>query len=852
MSLPHASPHAARQIARVRVLSCNYHADRVYDYFIPDSLRSSIAAGDFVIVPFGGSNRRQTALVVELALSGQVPNLKPVQAMFDGAGRLDAEMLGLCAFLREQTLCSYGEAVRAILPGGVRTKLRDFYRPVRGAMDEFTIKSKINEKVQALYGYLLQRDGAPGDSVALKFGAESETALRSLEKLGLIEREAQARENIRTETEKIAHISGDTDRVEQYLTKTRKLSSEKQFAALQLLADAGEMELGELCGEAGCGEGVIEKLLQAELLWIERRERAGDAWARQTADAFADKGENEAAGRLDYTLSEHQQATLDTLGAQYLQHRASAALLYGVTGSGKTGVMKKLIDVVVADGRQVIMLVPEIALTPQAVGIFYAYYPGRVAVIHSALSQGERYLAWKRIRDGEVDLVIGTRSASFAPCAKLGLFIIDEEQEGSYKSEQSPKFHARDVARYRCAHSGAMLLLSSATPSLESYHKAKTGAYTLVELKERYGGAVLPDVIVADMREGEESAAGAYGARLQAELTQTLSHGEQAILFLNRRGYWSFMSCRACGHVLLCPNCSVSMKLHQPRNTDGQANGTLKCHWCGYSEPAPTKCPACGSEHIGHFGFGTQKCEEELAELFPKAVIERMDMDTTGTKRAYGEILGRMRRGLIDILLGTQMVANGHEFEAVTLVGVLSADMSLFVDDFRANERSFAQLTQVVGRAGRAGKKGRALIQTYNPEHEVITLAVAQDYAKFYEGEIIYRRAMNFPPFCDICVTQFSSQAEGEAVTAAERFAALLRAKLGELPEDARKRAPVQLFGPFQAGMYKVGGRFNMRMVIKCRWNRDTRALISGAYTAFAAKLPRSVTMGIDVNPTAL
>ncbi|MBQ8439205.1 MAG: primosomal protein N', partial [Clostridia bacterium] len=524
-----------------------------------------------------------------------------------------------------------------------------------------------------------------------------------------------------------------------------------------------------------------------------------------------------------------------------------AALLHGVTGSGKTSVMTALIDRLLEKGRGVIVLLPEIALTPQSVSIFCARYGDRVSVIHSALSAGERYDAFCRIRRGDSDVVIGTRSAVFAPVKNLGAIIIDEEQEHTYKSDQNPKYHARDIARYRCNHHKALMLLASATPSLESYRKAKEGVYTLIRLTKRFGGAELPRVEIADMR--EESGKGnlsPMGEKLARELVRVTDAEEQSILFLNRRGYNHFLSCRSCGGAVTCPGCSVAMTYHTRKGT--YSEGDMVCHWCGRRMPLPKVCPTCKSEHLARMGFGTQRVEEELQALLPKAQILRMDTDTTTSKFAYDEMLSRFRSHGADVLLGTQMVTKGHDFPDVTLVGVLLADASLYLDDYRAAERTFAMLTQVIGRAGRGKKKGMAVIQTNNPDSEVIRLACAQDFDSFYEREIRLRKLLVFPPFCDIALLTLTGSDENILL----RGSTMLSQSVKELAEGDYKDVELITFGPFEAPVYRVDNRYRMRMVIKCRLQKRTLSMFAELLCAFSRKVGRKLNLSIDFNPSNL
>ncbi|MBR5817094.1 MAG: primosomal protein N', partial [Clostridia bacterium] len=529
----------------------------------------------------------------------------------------------------------------------------------------------------------------------------------------------------------------------------------------------------------------------------------------------------------------------EAIESLYVENAPRAALLFGVTGSGKTKVIMRMIDRTVADGKSVIMMVPEIALTPQTVSIFCRRYGDRVAVIHSSLSQGERMDAWRRIERGEVDLVIGTRSAVFAPLKNLGMIVIDEEHEHTYKSESDPKYHARDVAAYRAGRNNALVLLASATPSVESFYKAESGKYTLVPLRERYGGFRLPDAVIVDMR--EELRLGnvtPISDKLLETLRERVEGGEQAILFLNRRGYNSQISCKNCGEVITCPRCSVSLTYHTSRE-----GGRLLCHLCGHTERVPHICPACSSDNLSFLGFGTQKVEGTLSEYLPEAAVMRMDADTTSGKLSYDKMTEDFKSRRADILLGTQMVAKGHDFPGVTLAAAVLADTSLFVSDFRASERTFSLLTQVIGRAGRASDNGVAVIQTYSPKNEIIRLACTQDYEAFYRGEIEVRRELCYPPFCDMVSLTLTSSDERELAIGARELSykilGLVRGKYSSLP--------FTVFGPFEADVYKVNDKYRMKMVVKCRLSRETRGMFSELLTHFAMK--KNVTLAIDLNP---
>ena len=608
-------------------------------------------------------------------------------------------------------------------------------------------------------------------------------------------------------------------------TAARLGSSEKR--AVEALG-SGEKTATEL-RELGISPATMKNLVTKGIISVKEKEIYRNPYAGR--------------GKVDdpNALSAEQQKASDELSALATSKKPCAALLYGVTGSGKTRVIKSVIDNVIASGRSAIMLVPEISLTGQTVDLFCGYFGERVAVIHSGLSEGERLDAWKRIRAHEVDVVIGTRSAVFAPLDNLGMIVIDEEQEHTYKSDMNPKYHARDIARFRCAKNDALMLLASATPSVESFQKAMTGVYSLVTLRERYGDAVLPEVLISDLR--EETARGnisPIGEKLRFELAKNLNAGEQSILFVGRRGYNNFINCKMCGEVIECPNCSVSLTYHRDRGTE-----LLKCHYCGYTCEVPDKCPSCGSEHLNRKGFGTQLVAEELSGIFPKARILRMDADVTTGKFSHENILEAFRNHEADILIGTQMVTKGHNFPDVTLVGVVNADAALYLDDFRATERTFDLLTQVIGRAGRNVKPGRAVLQTYSPDNDTIMLASRQDYEGFFDGAIKLRKQLVFPPFCDFILLSVTGEDEPEVLSTTLKLDSRLRELLGGDYSDT----PVFVFGPMEAPIYKVNRVYRMRLVLKCSAGKRMRELVRQLLFEFAKS---KANVGADINPNSI
>ena len=514
------------------------------------------------------------------------------------------------------------------------------------------------------------------------------------------------------------------------------------------------------------------------------------------------------------------------------------ALLYGVTGSGKTKVFLKLVDCAVAENKGVIVMVPEISLTPQLLSVFSSRYGDKIALFHSSLSLGQRMDEWKRIKEGKALIALGTRSAVFAPMENLGLVIMDEEQEHTYKSEQSPRFHARDVSAFRVKQSGGLLVLASATPAVETFTKAKSGKISMFTLKNRYGNAVLPEVQTVDMtKEIKDGNKSIVSRELYNAVCETLDNGNQAILLLNRRGHNTYISCPSCGNVATCPNCSISLTYHS-------ANNRMMCHYCGYSEPVSEKCPECGGEHIKFSGVGTQRAEEELETLFPNARILRLDADSTMAKDSYANYLKDFGEGKYDILLGTQMVAKGLDFPNVTLVGVLGADNAMFSEDFRSFERTFSLLTQVVGRAGRGETAGKAIIQTADPNSDLIAKAQNQDYDSFYEDEILSRKLRIFPPYCDICVVSVRSVSRENA----EKSINLI---FEEFKKELTKNDGVKviILGPGPASIPRVNNRYRYRMIIKCKNNKEFRKILQNAV---AVKLLGDSGVSIDFNPESI
>lgn len=834
-----AAPLSNGVYAGVCLLDTPYHIDGIYDYGIPEELVGTVVPGMFVTVPFGVRNQLRLALVTEIRETSSYPDVKMLRSVCPETLSLDEEMQELCRFLKVRTLCSTGDAVRAMVPASALSRLRELYSVSHASIPPFS--DEFSSSDLFVYEYLREHGETSLARLREVLDIRAERAARRMLERGFLCRRVVFDEPREGRTEELWSLAVSPEQARQLADGQacdgKKLTSVGHRSVLAvLLEEQAPMSTAELTAQAAVSSAQVRALLKKGLLVCEERRVSRRSYT-----------EAPFVGQIPQELNAGQARALETLTSLAFSGEPRAALLYGVTGSGKTRVMTALIDRLTERGRGVIVLLPEIALTPQSVSIFSSRYGSRIAVIHSALSAGERYDAYCRIRRGEADIVIGTRSAVFAPVKKLGAIIIDEEQEHTYKSDQNPKYHAKDVARFRCKHHRALMLVASATPSIESYQKAADGVYTLVSLTERCGEAKLPQVSVVDMREelrGGNSSA--LSLVLTEEIRRTLERGEQCVLFLNRRGYHRAVTCRSCGKPLLCPRCSVAMTYHTRHGS--YSEGELVCHWCGGRLPVPSTCPECGSEHLGHIGYGTQRMEEELKNLFPHARILRMDADTAVSKTSYETMLGKFRRHEADILLGTQMVTKGHDFPSVTLVGVLLADTSLYLDDYRASERTFAMLTQVIGRAGRGALPGRAVIQTNNPENDVLQLACAQDYPAFYERELRLRRLLCFPPFCDIALVTVSSILENEALLAAQK----LMQELKSLHGESFRQVDLVLFGPFEAPVYRVDNRYRMRAVIKCRLTKLTLEMLHTLLCRFGAGCGKRVQISLDLNPSNL
>ncbi len=818
------------KIAKVALKAATFAIDKPYDYLLPGELAAKALPGMRVMLPFGAGNRATEGLILSTAEGERTPKLKAVSALLDETPVLDGDGIQLALWMRERYFCTVYDAARAMLPAGLYFALQDRCQLAIGVEREGAYEAAgRSERAKLLLDILYASGGgAELGQIRAAFGAKDPgPAIKLLTDRGILTLETSATRGVGDKTEQLAALSVPPEEA-LALTAPRRKSAPLRYAVVELLAALGEASSKELCYFTGASPATLRALEKSGIIELRKRE--------VLRRAVPPPGEQAAP----VALNREQEEAFQGLNAMAASGKSQAALLFGVTGSGKTQVYIRLIEETLTRGRTAMVLVPEIALTPQLLHLFTSHFGAAVAVLHSSLRAGERYDEWKRLRAGEARVVVGTRSAVFAPLNDLGLIILDEEQEYTYKSENVPRYHAREVAKFRCARSGALLLLGSATPSVESRYLAQTGLYRLFTLERRYNEQALPQVLITDMKEELREGNGtSISALLQRELEENLKRGEQSILFLNRRGASRMVSCGECGAVPECPRCSVYLTYHS-------ANGRLMCHHCGHSERLGDTCPHCGGG-LSFIGVGTQRVQEELKDLFPGVEVLRMDTDTVTATQSHEKLLSRFERERVPILLGTQMVAKGLDFENVTLVGVIAADLGLYVDDYRAGERTFSLLTQVVGRAGRGDKLGRAVIQTYTPENEVILNAAAQDYTAFYEQEIAMRRLRYCPPFQDLFVLTASGTEESQVLRLCVKLRRALESWLGQEPYRAME---VQLLGPAPAPVAKVNNRFRHRLTLAGKNSKELRNLVAHLVRETQHdKENRGVSVFADMNP---
>ncbi len=809
-------------VAKIAVASATFAIDRPYSYWVPEGLE--LKPGMRVSVPFGRSNRHSEGVVLSVE-PGNPDGLKAVACCLDTEPVLDQTMLRLAGFMRERYFCTVYDAVRAMLPGGLGFRSEEIFYLTedRSWQDKPLRKAGAKQLLR-----LLTDLGGQGSEELLRQAVPEEEfpqAVQYLLKKKWITAQTDFYRRTGDRSEQVATLASSVEEAMEYAGRRPK-SAAMQAAVLKLLCDLGTVSVKELCYFTGASPATVRRLRDLGYVRLENREVLR---CRQIRPAQVDT-------RLE--LSEEQLTAYEGLASQMAERAPGVALLHGVTGSGKTAVYIKLIRRCLEQGKTAMLLVPEIALTAQLLGLMAAHFGEQVAVLHSSLPAAERYDQWKRVRCGAAKVVVGTRSAVFAPCPEPGLIILDEEQEHSYKSENSPRYHAREVAMWRGLKQNALVLLGSATPCVETMYHAKQGTYCLYQLSTRYNRRALPRVEIVDMKEelkdGNETS---FSLPLQQAIRDTAAQGKQTILLLNRRGNSRALVCVDCREAPECPRCTARLTYHS-------ANERLMCHYCGFSRPVPQRC-ACGGP-LKKIGTGTQKAQQELTRLFPDLEIARMDADTVSAVNTHEKILEHFRKDHVPVLIGTQMVAKGLDIPDVTLVGVLDGDLSLYADDHRAAETTFNMLTQVVGRAGRGEAPGTALIQTMQPEHAILKLAAQQDYEGFYRLEIALRQMQSLPPYGDVLTVTFTGQDEAKVLRGAIKFRDSLTACLRQ-PEYQQVNSTV--LGPAPCVIPKINYHFRYQITLRCRLDKQLRLAVAHLLRQFAKdSANRGISAFADVN----
>ncbi|MFD0587918.1 primosomal protein N' [Paenibacillus sp. GCM10027627] len=825
-------------IAQVIVDVPSRQTDRPFDYKVPDEMEDWLEVGSRVGVPFGG--RVLQGFVIGLADSASVDHnrLKPISELLDPLPPLLPDMIELSKWMSDKYCCSWTQALQVMIPAALKGKEERLIGLGEEAEEE--LPHELKDWIEQSGGFVKL------DALLARY-PDRLRFVKALLKSGALTQHASIRNRVSIRKVLTVFLPQDRAAAAEALREMSPRAAKQRDALAFMLQHGEPLPLQALVQQTGASPASVRALADKGLVLLHEVETERDPYGNRSFDKTQ-----------PLALMDGQKAVYDRILDALNGEQAKTMLLHGVTGSGKTEVYLQTIQACLEQGKQAIVLVPEISLTPQMVERFKGRFGDEVAVLHSRLSSGERFDEWRKIRSRRARVAIGARSAIFAPFERIGLIIIDEEHESSYKQEESPKYHAREVAVRRAKQHGATVVLGSATPSLESYAAASRSTGTgrssgsaLLPMPDRVGGRPMPDVEIVDMREelrgGNRSM---FSRKLHVALEQRLERGEQSVLLLNRRGYSTFVMCRSCGHTATCPHCDISLTYHQKTRM-------LRCHYCGHAEGAPAKCPSCESEHIRYFGTGTQRVEEELAKLFPGIRVIRMDVDTTSEKHSHEKLLKQFGERKADVLLGTQMVAKGLDFPYVTLVGVIAADTSLHLPDFRAAEKTFQLLTQVAGRAGRHQLQGEVVVQTYNPEHYAITTASGHDYAAFMSEELRHRAHMGYPPYCRLVLVTISHEQLPLLASVSERFA-------GELRELARHEgvlAPLgsgfaralEVLGPVASPISRMKDRYRFQCVIKYRGSIDASALVRRALEPFVDGAGgKGVQFSVDVDPQVI
>jgi primosomal protein N' (replication factor Y) len=795
---------------------------KTFYYEIPSGLGEGLGLGSRVLVPFKGRKVTGYAIAFPTDLTDypKSDGPKPILDVLDEWPLFDNRMLTFYRWISDYYLYPLGQAIKGGLPPGINLESQQLLSttPKGRALLE---SNKLTQEELTILRTIADHGEMPLERGTKRF---PHWRMYSLKKAGLIQiRQGLKDVRVKPKQEKVVKYRGERQTEDEHL-------SPKGKEVLAFVREMGEISHTSLCGKFKGASRMVKKLEENGFISIETRAIYRDPLSDLiTGEDFRPE------------LTPKQIKALETIVKGIDSLRFSPFLLYGITGSGKTEIYLRAIERVVKEGRQAIVLVPEISLTPQLIGQFLERFSGRVATLHSGLSRGERYDEWRRIREAKVDIAIGARSAIFAPFERLGMIIVDEEHETSYKQEEKLRYNARDVAAVRAKLCDAVLILGSATPSLEAYHNAVAEKFRLLKLDERIEGRPLPSVEIVDMRR-EEGKGLILSKKLRNALEETLALGRQSLLFLNRRGFASFIQCPDCGFVFKCPNCSVSLTHHF-------RGKKLLCHYCNYAIMVPDLCPDCQSYRIRSFGIGTERVEEEIRKMFPQATVDRMDRDTTRRKRSHQRILKKVKSRETDILVGTQMIAKGHDFPHVTLVGVICADLSLNFPDFRSSERTFQLLTQVAGRAGRGINPGKVIIQTFNPDHYSIQMARDQDFTEFYREELRFRKELGYPPFSRFINIRIDATSQKRAVKTAEEVGEWGRRLLRKGSYGRR----IEILGPSPAPLVKIKGKYRYQMLIKGKQVNSLHRFVKELVRETKKRWPgRGISLTIDVDPISV
>jgi primosomal protein N' (replication factor Y) (superfamily II helicase) len=801
-----------KNIASVIVDVTTRQLDRPFDYLIPSKWEGTIQPGMRVIVPFGPRKIQGFVIALKSEHEVKMDKLKAIEDVLDVTPVLNKELLQLGYWLTKKTLCFTISAFQVMLPAAIKATYNKYLQC------EENRKESLPEEWQALFLNRTKVDWKEVEHIPL-------TTIQKQIENGVLEVVYEVKSKGGKKTERVIRPVASTEQLKQLYEETKAQKQRDVLATF--IEDASPIRKKMLLSSLGITDAPVKSLIKKGVLKEEEVEIYRDPYA-----------ERDFVPTKPFPLKEEQQVALEGIQQSIHNNRHDVFLLYGVTGSGKTEVYMQAIDDVLQKGKEAIVLVPEIALTPQMVERFKGRFGSKVAVLHSALSVGEKYDEWRKIQRKEVSVVVGARSAIFAPFENLGMIIIDEEHESSYKQEDNPRYHARDVAIERGMYHQCPVVLGSATPTLESFARAKKGVYQLLTMTKRTSEQGLPSVEIVDMREQLRSGnRSMFSKELHEKIEDRLQKGQQIVLFLNRRGHSTFVMCRDCGYVLECPHCDISLTYHR-------INQRVKCHYCSYEESLPKTCPSCESDYIRFFGTGTQKVEEELGKLFPTARIIRMDVDTTSRKGAHEKLLKTFGEGKADILLGTQMIAKGLDFPNVTLVGVLTADTMLHLPDFRASEKTYQLLTQVSGRAGRHHLPGEVVIQTYTPEHYSISLAKMQEYEQFFIEEMHTRRMRQYPPYYYLTLITVSHPELMKVVNVVEKIVGYLRNKCAD---------DTIILGPVVSPIPRIKDRYRYQCMIKYKREPELIHWLQFVQEQYAQEMTKdNLQISIDFNPTMM